>query len=242
MRRVESIYALLVAADPVTETGTLDTAPLVARVESELGWASAGPPSTMPAPKETIMTTHQTAQPGTLVSVPSGHSWQGPLIALGTAAVVLVIAGVGALGFWLGSESTTVDTAAVPAATLQTIDDWGAAFLTEPVWDYPAFEAMYGETGVFEDPHGTFTGSDSIVFHLQSGDPSVTFSEMNRTSVVAGEGVVVVEWDTSGMSSPSVGAEMEPFETQIVTVFEIDADGMIERSINYFSEQDLYNR
>lgn len=88
MNTTSEIYALLEGADPVVDAESLDTAPLIVRVETALGHSTAEPGSA-PIPEGSTMDTGQAAAPATPTVPPRRRRARGLAVAAGTAVVVL---------------------------------------------------------------------------------------------------------------------------------------------------------
>lgn len=108
MKSPTEIYALLQDADPVVDAATLDTSALIARIETELGDSTATS-RVEPDREEPITPIGATARP--VVPTPHRRLWRGPLVAVGTAAIILSAAlGVAAVAGWFGTAAEVADT------------------------------------------------------------------------------------------------------------------------------------
>jgi hypothetical protein len=178
MRQLEdALRRLSERAEPIP------TEVLIARIETELGWAS----SAVAEREEPTMVTRQ--QPDLETPAPTRatppRSRRGPLVAA-AVAVVVILAGVG-IAFASGAFDSESDPAAERlAVATQLLDDWNDGWNTN---DPEAVAAVFTEDGTFIAPDGvSASGHDELMLNCELTCPGVTDAERTGELTATGDG------------------------------------------------------
>jgi hypothetical protein len=191
MRQLEeALRQLAERAEP------LPTEVVIARIETELGWAGATP--AVAEREESTMVTRQQPDLEALTPTPPPRSRRGPLVAAAVAAVV-ILAGVG-IAFATGVFESESDPAAERlAVATEIVDAWSAAWVAT---DGEAVAALFTEDGVQRDPgFGRISGRDAIMRDVNSFRGSGVTRGLRTGDLVAtddGTFIYPLEFDTDG--------------------------------------------
>jgi len=191
MRQLEdALRQLAERAEP------LPTEVLIARIETELGWAGA--PSAVAEREEPTMVTHQQPDIETPTPTPPPRSRRGPLVAA-AVAVVVILAGVG-IAFATGVFESESDTAAARlAVATELVDTFNQGWEDE---DPELVVSVFTDDGVYIDFDGSARNTvtrDDMESHVLT-NPRVTNIDRIGELTQSGDGTYtwVEEFDVIG--------------------------------------------
>lgn len=146
--------------------------------------------------------------------------------------IAVLLVGVGALGWWLGSQRD-------PGEDSDIVDLWAAAVLAE---EPAALADLYTDDAIFVDATigRVFRRGPGIEFMARNLGFEVDFTRFELLDVVVDGDVIVARWDWEGTTSltrsPAGGA---PFARRALTVMAVE-DGQISMTILQYGDDRLY--
>ena len=160
---------------------------------------------------------------------PESQSWTWLIV----AAVLALVVG-SAIGWWLGSDGEE------SVETPDVVERWAEAWVSG---DYEGLDALYAQDAVFVTPTDQWSRGVIRAAALETM-ANTDFSALEREATIVGDDVIVVEYTVRGTHDYTVrGTDVRPgvpVETQLVAVFEVDADGLLARSTVYFDESEMF--
>ena len=144
------------------------------------------------------------------------------------AVVVALAAGFG-VGVLVGSSEAEDETETIDVPDI--VQQWGAAFVAE---DREALAALYVDDATFNCRAFDFTiGHDEITDVVMHD--ATDFIEFEPTTVLAGDEIIVVEYDVVAVS-PS-GRDVS---TPLIAVFDITPNGLLAASTIDYDRAELF--
>ena len=99
--------------------------------------------------------------------------------------------------------------------------------------------AFFAEDGTYENVMGTaHKGQDAVKAYVEMNHQSSSDFRMSLLNTVASDHQYAVEWEYSGTNDgeiPGFPASKRPFRLQGVSIGELDAEGKIKRSRDYWN-------
>lgn len=137
---------------------------------------------------------------------------------LAVALVVVLAAAVG-VGVLVGSNASDDDTEVIEVPDIA--ERWGAAFVAE---DRDALAALYAEDATFNCRAFDFSIDRDEITDVVMHD-ATDFIEFEPTTVLAGDEIIVVEYDVVAVSPSG-----QDVSTPMVAVFDVAPNGLLAAS------------